>query len=328
MWGNWQGWVISAVMVLVSGGVFYKLANPQPESSPQGLLAEAYEPIALPLAADLDKLIPRPTRATDAGMLYRQALIRFRANPQPFDDPIHAKAGELSALDLLLEAADASRMTLFESRPQELVTYNNGQAELDALRKIGGAANTIGLGLTNDGKLEDAKKYFLAAFTLGRHLFDERVSWGELNLGLTLMSDAGRNLGRLADENHEGGLGDSFRKVQDEIEKYRLKLEEKVASPLTNPVESYASQYAGDIFAIAKDPRVERVWRVAAILHLGRYRWNVADDRKGDQVWAERELHVLDNGLDPRNRDPVILVAIHAAMDLTVEQQRMNAGAQ
>ncbi|HSZ59584.1 MAG TPA: hypothetical protein VK797_28330 [Tepidisphaeraceae bacterium] len=327
MWGNWQGWVISAVMVLVTGGVFYRLANPEPESSPQGLLQDAYEPIALPVTADLDRLIPKPTRTTDAGMLYRQALIRFKTNPNAFDDPIHASPTDLSALDLLLEAADSSRMTLFESTPQELVTYNNAQPELEALRKIGNAGNTIGLGLTNDGKLDEAKKYFLATFMLGRHLFDERLSWGELNLGLTMMSDAVRNLGRLADENHQG-LGDSFRKVQDEIEKYRLKLEEKVASPLTNPVESYASQYAGDIFAIAKDPGVERVWRVAAIMHLGRYRWNVADDRRGDQVWAVRELRVLDNSLDPRNRDPVISTAIRAALDLTVEQQRMNAVAQ
>jgi hypothetical protein len=328
MWGNWQGWVISALIVLVTGGVFYRLANPEPESSPQGLLPDAYQPIVLPKAQDVDRLIPKPTRSTDAGMLYGQAVIRFKANPKAFDDPIHASPADLSAIDLILEAADASRMTLFELRPGELVTYNNGQPELDALRKIANAANTIGLGLTLDGKLDEAKKFFLAAFTLGRHLFDERVSWGELNLGLMIMSEAVRNLGRLADEGHQGGLGDSYRKLQDEIEKYRLNLEEKVASPLTNPVESYASKYAGDIFAIAKDPSVERVWRVAAILHLGRYRWNVADDRKGDQVWAVRELRMLDNSLDSRNRDPVILVAIQAALNLTVEQQRTNAAAQ
>jgi hypothetical protein len=328
MWGNWQGWVISALMVLVTGGVFYRLANPEPESSPQGLLPDAYQPIVLAKAEDVDRLIPKPTRSTDAGMLYRQAVIRFQANPKAFDDPIHANPADLTAIDLLLEAADASPMTLFESRPQELVTYNNGEPELEALRKIANAANTIGLGLILDGKLDEAKKYFLAAFALGRHLFDERISWGEMNLGLMIVGDAAHNLGKLADENHQGGLGDSYRKLQDDIEKYRLKLEEKVASPLTNPVESYASKYAGDIFAIAKDPSVQRVWRVAAILHLGRYRWNVADDRKGDQVWAVRELRMLDNSLDSRNRDPAILVAIQAALNLTVEQQRTNAAAQ
>jgi hypothetical protein len=328
MWGNWQGWLISAVMVVVTGGVFYKLATPQPESSPEGLLADAYKPIELPMKQDVDRLIPKPSKLADAGMLYQQAMIRFRNVPKAFDDPIHAKPEDLTALGLLLEAADCSRMTLFESRPAELVTYANSEPQLEAIRKIANAGNTIGLGLILDGKLDEAKKYFVAVFVLGRHLFDERVSWGELNAGLTLMSDAARNLGRLSDENHQGGMGDSYRKFKDEIEKYRLGLEETIASPLTNPVESYASKYAGDIFAIARDPSVERVWRVAAILHLGRYRWNVADDRRGDQVWAVRELRMLDNSIDPKNRDPVILTAIHAAMDLTVEQQRMNAAAQ
>jgi hypothetical protein len=328
MWGNWQGWAISAVMALVTGGVFYTLATPQPESSPAGLLADAYKPIELPMKQDLDRLIPKPTKPADAGMLYRQAMIRFQNNPKAFDDPIHARPEDLTALQLLLEAADCSRMTLFESRPADLVTYSNSEPQLEAVRKIANAGNTIGLGLILDGKLDEARKYFVAVFALGRHLFDERVSWGELNAGLTLMSDAARNLGRLSDENHQGGLGDSYRKFQEEIEKYRLGLEENVASPLTNPVESYASKFAGDIFAIARDPGVERVWRVAAILHLGRYRWNVADDRKGDQIWAVRELRVLDNSIDSRNRDPVILTAIHAAIGLSVEQQRMNAAAQ
>ena len=105
-------------------------------------------------------------------------------------------------------------------------------------------------------------------------------------------------------------------------------LQETVASPLSNPVESYGSKYAGDVFSIAKDTSVERVWRVLAIMHLGRYRWNVADDRKGDQFWADRELSILASSLDSKNADLTILTAIHAAQGLTVEQQRISAAAQ
>lgn len=324
MWGNWQGWSISALMVLVTTTVFYRLANPPPESSPTGLLKDAYSEIKLPF--DPKQVAPVGTRNADAGSLYRRAILRYRENTKPYDDPIHAKAGDLSSLPLFLEAGDCSRMTLFESNPKQLVNYSNGSADLEAIFKIADAANTIGLGFVVDGKLDEAKPYFISVFSLGQHLFDERVTWREMKSGMSVMSNAIRNLARVADEAHDSARGDLLRKDQEALDRYRDTLEENLASPLNNPVESYASKYAGDIFVIAKDTNVERMWRVSAILHLGRYRWNVADDRRGDQVWAMRELRAMENSVDPKNSDAVILAAIHAALEMTLEQQRMSGG--
>ena len=318
MWGNALGWMISAVMAATTAAVFYSISTPQVESKPMGLISGAYQPIALSMPAAL----PSGGRDCEAGALYRQAIIHYLNAPKPYEDPLHARAGELSAINLVLQATDCGRMNLFESRPQQLVNYGTAQPELDALLKLGEAANTLGLGLLVDNKPDAARAYFMAAFALGRQLFQERVAWRELSAGLTLMSEAAQNLAKLADQTQEGARADVLRKFQEQADKMRTSLQETVASPLSNPVESYASKYAGDIFAIAMNPSVERAWRVQAILHLGRYRWNVADDRRGDQAWAERELKSLETSLDPKNADPVILTAVHEAQNLTLEEQR------
>ena len=62
----------------------------------------------------------------------------------------------------------------------------------------------------------------------------------------------------------------------------------------------------------------ERMWRVEAILALGRMQYFVgAGGRRGDQRGATRQLkqHALD-------KDPVIRAAAKAALELTREQMR------
>jgi hypothetical protein len=323
MWGNWLGWTISAVLLAVTGAGFYHLAVPPAESSPAHLIPDdLLRNIMLPEGAE--KIVPPGKHEGDAGPLYLQAIIRYRANPAPFADPIHAPSGSMPSIDLLRQAADMKRMTLFETRPQYLVNYNNEYPELEALNKISDAADTIGLGARLDGKYDDAKQLFNSVFALGRHLFDERVTWREMSAGIGMMSDASQNLAKVADDEKDGARAAVLRHLQEELDKYRAELQDKVASPLTNPVESYAGKYSGDIFAIAKDASVERVWRVAAILHLGRYRWNVADGHRGDQVWGHRALKSLDGSIDPANTDPVIRSALDAAINLTLEQQRKS----
>lgn len=326
MWGNLQGWLISMVLLIGSGAMFYHLATPPVESQPTNLIPLAHEEIQLPMEAKL--VVPPPTNSRDAGSSYRQAVIRYQSNPKPYLDPIHAKLEELSALPLLLDGRDCGRMNLYEAKPEELVNYDLEHPSLNALANIANAANTVGLGLMLDEKYDAAKPYFEAAFAAGRHLFNERVTWQEMSVGLRMMSDGAQNLAKLADRTQQGAKADVLRKFQDGVDKYHATLQESVASPLSNPVEGYGSKYAGDVFAVAKDPNAERVWRVLAIMHLGRYRWNVADDRKGDQFWADRELSLLANSLDSKNADHTIVTAIRSAQGLTVEQQRISAAAQ
>jgi hypothetical protein len=323
MWGNWLGWAISAVLLLVTGSGFYKLAVPPPESSPAHLIPESLmRDLSLPEGTE--KVMPPGKREGDAGFLYLQAILRYKEKPAPYNDPIHAAPNDLPSIDFLRQAADLRRMNLFEARPEKVINYNNELPELDALIKIADAADTMGLGAKLDGKYNDAKQLFTAVFVLGRHLFDERVSWREMSAGIGMMSDASQNLAKVADEEKDGARSAVLFHLHEELDKYRSELQEKIGSPLTNPVESYAGKYSGDIFDIARDTSVERVWRVQAILHLGRYKWNVADGHRGDQVWGHRVLKSLKMSIDPANGDNVIQTAIDAAMNLTLDQQRKS----
>jgi hypothetical protein len=313
--------MISVVLLGTAGGMFYHLAVPPSESQPGHLIPDAVLR-NLTLPPEADTLFPPGRRDADAGSLYSQALIHFKANPKAYDDAIHSSPADLAALQYLHQAADCRRMVLFESHPQQVVNYDSEQPELSAFIKMADAADTIGLGALLDGKPNLASDQFTSVFAMGRHFYEERVTWREMSAGLGMMSDAAQNLAKVADRANDGAKANVLRHLQEALDKYRANLQETIASPLMNPVESYAAKYSGDIFAIARDTSVERVWRVHAILHLGRYHWNVADDHRGDQVWARRVLHQLKNSIDSSNGDAVIQTAIEAAENLTVEQQR------
>jgi hypothetical protein len=320
MWGNAPGWAISAVMVLATAGMLYYLSLPPEVSKPAGLIPLAYKPVELP--ANPGAVLPPGTKDCDAGDLYRQAIDLYLKDPKPYTDAVRANPQDLVAVQLVLNARDCGRMRLFVATPQEVINYNNDQPQLEALVKLGDAANSVGLGLRLDKRGAEARTYFEAAFALGRRLYDERVCWRELAAGLSLMSESGQNLAKLADESRDGSRVDVLRHFNDSTIQYEQKLQEEVASPLSNPVEqTYGGKYAGDVFAVANNPSVDRVWRVEAILHIGRYRFNAADGHRGDQLAADHELQQLEQNTGP---DLVLHTAIRAAQHLTLEQQRMT----
>lgn len=320
MWGNTPGWGISAVMVLATAGLLYYLSLPPRVSGPAGLIPLAYKPVGLP--ADPASVLPPAVKDCDAGGLYRQAIELYLKNPNPYQDAVHQRPEDLAGVSLLLKARDCTQMRLFAMTPQEVINYNNEQPPLEALVKLGDAADTVGLGLKLDKKPREARQYFEAAFALGRHLYDERVCWHELAAGMSLMSESTQNLARLADEAGDGTRVDALRHFVDSTVQYEQTLQEQVAAPLSNPVEqTYGGKYAGDVFAVANNTTVDRVWRVEAILHIGRYRYNVADGHRGDQLAADHELQQLEQNT---GLDPVLHAAIRAAQHLTLEQQRMT----
>jgi hypothetical protein len=320
MWGNAPGWGISAVMVLATAGMLYYLALPPEVARPEGLIPLAYKPVELP--ANSSTVVSPGNRDCDAGDFYRQAIDLYLASSKTYQDAVHANPRDLPAIQLLLKARDCGRMRLFINAPQEVIHYNNEQRHLEALVKLGDACNVVGLGLRLDKKPEQARPYFEAAFVLGRGLYDERIGWRELASGLSLMSESAQNLAKLADEAGDGPRVDVLRHFNDSTVQYEQKLQEEVASPLSNPVEqTYGGKYAGDIFDVANNNTVERVWRVEAILHIGRYRYNVADGHRGDQLAVDRQLQHLEQSTGP---DLVLHTAIRAAQHLTIDQQQMT----
>jgi len=78
------------------------------------------------------------------------------------------------------------------------------------------------------------------------------------------------------------------------------------------------ADHAGDIFHIARNSQ-ERMYRVEAILAMGRMRYYVGEaGRIGNQRGAIQEVKRLAN-----NSDPVIRRAAEEARDLTIEKYRL-----
>jgi hypothetical protein len=321
MWGNLQGWIISAVMVLAAGGMLWVIALPQQESAFTNQVPLAFKPVALPDPPAM--VIPPGTDPCDAGDLYAEAITAYLANSKQYQDAARVDASQLPALQLLIKAANCSQMHLFDKNPTQVINYDGTKPWVDALMALGQSVNDAGLRLRDD-KPEEARKYYEAGFALGEKMFEERVAWPEMNKGLSIMSLSVGSLTRLADNAHNTSRVDVLQKFLEDLDTYHTTLQEKVDSPLGNPVESYSAPFAGDIFAAAKNPAVDRVWRVEAILHLGHYRWMVADDRKGDQTWAVKELHALSISIDPKNQDVAIRTAVDQAQNLTLQQQRLT----
>ena len=316
MWGNLQGWLISAVMLLAAIGMLVVIALPEQESSPAGLVPLAYKPIVLPVSADT--VLPAGAGGCDAGDMYREAIDLYLQDPKVYADAARLDISKLPAVAKVKDASDCSTMQLFSKDPQQFINNKSKNAWIEALMSLGQATNDVGLQF-RDSEPAKAKEFYNAAFNLGRNLFQERVTWDELNKGLSIMTMSAGALAEIANNAHDSARVDVLQKFDDQVQAYHSDLQEKVAAPLGNPVESYASKYAGDIFAVAKNSSVERCWRVTAILHLGHYRWNVAEDRKGDQRWAPKELKLLE-----ANPDPAIHAAVEAATNLTLEEQHMT----
>ena len=317
MWGNLRGWIIAAIMLLGTIGILYALTVARGESSARGLVPLAFKPIALP--TDPGVILAAGTRDCDAGELYRRAIDEYLKTPNLYENAA-LDASPRHAVDLIVEAADCSHMHLFGLNPRQLINYDNRHEWIESLSALAHTTDDVGLRL-RDNKPREARKYYEASLRLGQNLYNERITWPELTNALSILSESSRALAKLADLEHDTVRKESLTRFSGEVDDYHNTLQEQVASPLGNPVESFASTYAGDIFAVAKSSQADRLWRVEAILHIGRYRWNVADGHQGDQTWAPRELRKLQ--ADP---DPIIHLAVQQAQDLTVEQQRATGG--
>jgi len=320
MWGNVQGWVISGVMLLATAGVLYVMSMPAQESQALGLVKGAYQPIALPADPSIVNVLPGSDDC-NAGELYRQAIEVYENDPKPYESGATSQSPSLPAVKLILQAADCSRMHLFDVNVRRLINYDDRKPWIEALSAVGQAVTNAGLELRDD-RPADAARYYRAAFLLGERLYNERVAWPELNQGLSVMAAAAEGLGGLAKKAGDAARAEQLAKFARQTDDYRNQLQLEIASPLGNPIESYSSKFAGDVFAVARNPDAPPVWRVEAILHLGRYRWNVRPERSADQEWARKELKAMESSPDPRNNEPAIRTAIQAAENLTLEQQQ------
>ena len=320
MWGNALGWTISLVIVAITAAALLlfqrHLANVTPVTE-FARDAARLGPIALP--DDPAALLP-PADNFDAGPIYRQAIEVVLADSDAYEDFATSgrnseRARDLAALELLRSAARCAQMSLFTGAPDELIRYGR-KPELHAIHLAGKSANKLGALLTYEKRFDDAIAQHEAAFALGARLYEERLTLDELLAGLELMSEAAGGIAaasaQAGDEERARAFSD-FRSRYGAYHRSRIQPLQRVVSSIDPGV---IAQHSGDLFYVAQDAQ-ERMWRIEAILALGRLRFNAA--RLADQRAAERFLERLSQ-TDP---DPLIRAAATAARKLTVEKYRM-----
>ena len=327
MWGNKSGWLISVAIAAAMGFILYVVARPPAPTPPTGaaVVSVAQKPITLPVSPA--SVLAPGTEDCDAGALYRQAIQKYLNDPHPYErfnnrgGATKVKREEMPAIEDVVKATNCGKkFALFASKPGELVNYDNDEPSLFAIADVGDIACTVGLLCKHDGKLDEAKKLWEAAFQLGERLYGERVSWKELEKGHALMQTAAKNLMDLAQDQGDRERRDTVENFMHAEGQYQIKLTDAYKI-IGSPIEEYAGPYAGDIFAIAGNPQADRMWRVEAYKHIGHYKYN--SKTKGDQLAAKKTLATV--ALDPPS-DLAVKAAALAAHDLTIEKHNMVGG--
>jgi hypothetical protein len=313
MWGNRLGWKISAFIWALAIGlwVWLNLALAITARTPLSLDEKNLSAISLPGGAILPQDDPG-----DSGELYRQAIALYQDQSTRCEEFAKDPRGNPPpAIQLVLDAAGKSSMQLFSKTPEQFIDYKalDQHPPLDDLYSMGMTMNVAGLRFQQTGDLPSARQYFRAVYALGQNLARERLVYDEYQKGIGLM---GGSLQGLLDCEKPGSLRAKELNSQiSEMEQYNSSFVQPIYNVLASADQGVIGANAGDVFAFATVSQ-DRMFRVEAILKLGRYRFDA--QRRGDQLGASRYLRKL-----ARDPDPIIRTAAGAATDLTIEQYRM-----
>ena len=326
MWGNRFGWGISAVICLAAlllGYLGYQKGQP---TVPTGELVAAVKPLALADAAKA--VLPPPKPLGDAGPLYRQAIAEYHAHQSAYDaitatkdyDP--AAVEQLKALDDLVAATNCPTMDLFASKPAEIINYDQDVPALDDLQVLAKVAEYVVTLAAYDKDYKTADKYAAAVLGLGYHLYQERLTYGELEAGISLMgtgSEALKEVAQKAGDKPAAAAQLTFNQARLAEFGDATSGIQHVWSILSGQSDDQIARYAGDYFQLADDPAADRVWRVEAIRRLGRLQRNAATH--ADNVRATR---YLDTAAARTDLDPVLHQAAVSARDITSYQNQSH----
>lgn len=319
MWGNTRGWIISIILTVLMGAALARSAMPYSSTPPthDPAVAIALQPVALPTPPTDLVAADQPCDAADN---YLVALESYQSNPTPYDTfrtPASlSRLPQVPALDLILKATHCAGMNLFRTRPAQVVSYYGEHPQLDQIRKLGELTLAVGVLYRRDKNYPDADRYLDAGFSLGAHLFQERVTFEEMSSGLGLMHSAVDEMKAVAKDRGDASAMPRLDAFEKQLSAYGQK--QLDAYRIVGAVdEDFAGKYAGDILEIAGDSKADTMWRVEAIKHIGHYQYS--SQSRGDQVKARLLLQKLASATDV---PPAIHTAATEARDLTIEQHR------
>lgn len=321
MWGNRLGWMISAGIVVVTIGIYGMLIFGLGETKPTKLTTQAGAMDAMEIPGNPRSLIPAGNGG-DGTELYIKALDAFKSNRSAYTGTAKLDAAslkKLTALDYLLQASNASKATVFATRPETVVRYGREQhVAIDTAYELGTFCNNIGQRLKANKRPDEAKKYFIAAFNLGYWMCNERLVYMEFWRGQELMQNAVIGLAEV-EPDKEGPYMAWREELKQVIDSSTSTFVAK-RDAIRTIDKRVLTRHAGDVFNLARNSK-DRMWRVEAILALGHFKYRVGNN-PGDQRAVKKTLEALaaDDSLDPAAR-----VAVKAAQELTLEDHHRAA---
>jgi hypothetical protein len=316
MLGNTQGWFVSAIVALAGGWLLWAGSQPPKVSAPSGAFPNLLAKIALP--TDPKTVSPAPMNEDcDAGEKYRAAIGDYLANRRQYEkwhkDAKSALSDKPLGVELVADAAACGGGLIFAPSPAEVLNYDPDPAPMEAVEQLGAMAVQRGILHLRAQEPEDARRYLAGAFALGNHLYGERVTWREFNTGINLMTDASRYLAQLETDAGRPEQARAILEFAAAADKYKLE-QHKLLGAINTLDQATIARHGGDVFLLARQSP-EPMWRGAAILALGRMKYNTPN--RGDQLAARREI-----GGWITDSDPITRAAANAANRLTIEQYR------
>lgn len=315
MFGNLPGWGIAGVLALIMVGFvwFIDRASVMTPPTAKGQEPAFIEPLTPPVSPGTLVTMDMPC----AGDAIGKAIELYTASPSDYQKLLSAR----TAADLFSEAATAQLIqathcrttSIFASRPEAIVNYANAHPPLEALRTLGDIL--IRHALLSRQSPDVAKQYYEAAFSLGGKLFVERLTYAEMSLGIDLMSRSVAGMKQLATTQKDTERVRQLEAFESKLTSFvrdKVLPQWQIVSAIDQRI---VERHAGDIFLLARESH-ERMWRVEALLKLGRYRYNAG--RASDQRAAGRTVQRIAR----EATDPVIQQAAEAAQNLSIEQYR------
>ena len=325
MWGNLTGWTISLVIVLLVGGWVYLIERRATVTPGTAFSATdaAFAPLRLP---EPPRSMLPSTDAVDGAPVYRRAIELYLADRATYTDFAAAgtldspHASRLPAVAALVEASEYSTARLFADEPAQVVNYAHTKPPLDALDTLGRVCvDRLALLSHRRGDAAAATRYAKAGFMLGLHLARERVTHAELALGLQLLGKTAPMLAKLADEAGRAVEAAAYREFDKQRIAFAASLEPTIRIVHALDAKRVAA-HAGDVFALAERSQ-ERMWRVEAMLALGRLRHFAG---AGGTAANQRAATAFLRAAAENETDVVVRTAAIAARDLTVQEHRMQ----
>jgi hypothetical protein len=311
MWGNTLGWIIS--IILLAGMILgLRAIDSLQQISPPtefGKSEKALTKIKLPISPSTVVPMDNPQ---DAGPMYRDAIDHYLAHRDDYDNATATSAAQLHGVQRILEATDRSAMRLFSDHPEELLSFDSDKSALKIIEKLGTLTLQASL---KEKSPADARQFGEAVFSLGAKLFNERVTIQEMQIGIGLMRAGARSILTNSTKLNDSARVEATNKFTDALQTYDNQVLTPTMTVLLSIDPKIVGQHPGDLFYIARNSD-ERVWRVGAIMALGRLRYFAGEGGMlGDQRGATKALQQLSS-----DKDPVVATAAKAAASMTREQ--------